>query len=146
MRPILGHVHQTIRVFVRERLQQQRIDDAEQRGIRADSQRQRDHRREREAWITAEAAQSVAQILPSHVQEPDAIRLARLFEEQGSIPEAPCGVAASFRFRHAGSRIVPAPRLQVKIDLVIQFTLQLAWPEQVPKSIGPRHGQILLIK
>ena len=53
-------------MFVRQRFQQHRVDHAEDGGVGADSQAQRQHRRQRESRILAHHAQCKTGILREH--------------------------------------------------------------------------------
>jgi len=48
---MLGQQHESLRITIWKRPKQDSIDDAEHRGIRADSQRQREHGYNRESGI-----------------------------------------------------------------------------------------------
>lgn len=56
-------LHDPVRVRVRERLEQHRVHDREDRGVRPDAQRQRRNGGEREAWILHEHVQRVFEIV-----------------------------------------------------------------------------------
>lgn len=55
--------HQAIGVGIRKRAQEQGVDDAEDRGICADPERERKHGGKREAWGSEEASESVAEVV-----------------------------------------------------------------------------------
>ena len=59
--------HHALGVRVRERVQQDVLDDAENGGCRADAQRQRQHRQRGEAGLVAQAAEAVAEVLPNPI-------------------------------------------------------------------------------
>jgi hypothetical protein len=52
------------RTSSRQRLEQQRVDDAEDRGVRADAERKRQHHHNRESRLGDEPAARVADVLP----------------------------------------------------------------------------------
>ena len=59
-------LHQPIRAWIFERPQQHRLHDAEDRGGRADAERQRDDGDGGEAGPAGEAAKRVAKVLDEH--------------------------------------------------------------------------------
>ena len=59
----LDNGHQTIGLRIPERLEQHRIDDGKNRGVRADAQRKRQHRGDGEARRAQQAANGVAEIV-----------------------------------------------------------------------------------
>src|SRR5689334_2410234 len=61
-----------IRIFERQRPQECRIDDAEDRSVGADAQRERGHHDERHTWTANKRAHSILDVLPnaSHLQPP----------------------------------------------------------------------------
>ncbi len=63
--------HELVRVRIWQRLDQHRVDDAEDRGGRADAERERQHRSKRECGPSRQAAQRVAQIATHRIQRSD---------------------------------------------------------------------------
>ena len=61
--------HELVGVRIRQRLDQHRVDDAEDRSGRADAEREREHGSEREGGPPQQAAQRVAQIAAERVEE-----------------------------------------------------------------------------
>jgi hypothetical protein len=55
--------HEPVRLLVGERLQEHRVDDAEQRDVRADAERQAEYRYEREARRFDQLAAGIAQVV-----------------------------------------------------------------------------------
>ena len=74
--------HQPLRFRERQRREQQRIDDAEDGGVGADAQRQRDHGDRSEAWTRDEKSHAVGEVAAENRQQ---LRLAwRLRRRQDS--------------------------------------------------------------
>src|SRR5207247_54325 len=71
---------EAIGIWIRQRLKDDAIEDAEDRGRGADAERQREHRREREAGRAAQLTHPEAQILKQCVHETP--RLEGLDEER----------------------------------------------------------------
>jgi hypothetical protein len=57
-----AEAHQAIRLGVGQRAQEHRIDHAEQRHVRADPERQAEHRHERKPWRLDQLADGIAQL------------------------------------------------------------------------------------
>src|SRR5690606_37097571 len=57
-----AHAHQLLRVRERQRTEENAVDDAEDRAVRADSQCEREQRSEGEAWSAGELPNRVAQV------------------------------------------------------------------------------------
>jgi len=85
---------QLARVIHRQRLEQQRVDDAEDRGVRTDAKREREDHHDREARLAGEPTARVPEVLPtiSH-HEPPTSSLSRVIVE-GLRPaiDVPAGV------------------------------------------------------
>ncbi len=64
---LLQHAHNAVRLCIRERFQQDRVDEAENRRIRADSDGQCQQRDDGEARALEESPKAVAQILAKFV-------------------------------------------------------------------------------
>ena len=61
--------HELVGVRIRQRLDQHRVDDAEDRRRRADAEREREHGGEREGGPPRQAAQRVAQIAADGIEK-----------------------------------------------------------------------------
>jgi hypothetical protein len=65
--PVVPDHHHPLRLRVRERAEEDAVDDAEDRRVRPDAQRQRQHRHGREAGAPTEGAPGVADVLKESV-------------------------------------------------------------------------------
>ena len=63
LRNLFGDLHETIRIFVGQRAQQDRVDDAKDGGVGADAEGERDDRHGREAGVLRQHAQAVSHVL-----------------------------------------------------------------------------------
>ena len=86
---VLPDDREPIGIAVRQRLQQQRVDDAEDRGVRADAERQRGDGDEAEARRAQQQPRAVAKVLKQDVIEPRSVWLV------GCSVLADCAVPAS---------------------------------------------------
>src|SRR5258708_3197616 len=59
----LGHKDQTVRLGIGKRLQQDRVDHAENRGVRSNSERQRNYRDDGKATIVPQVTQAELEVL-----------------------------------------------------------------------------------
>jgi hypothetical protein len=66
--------HELVRLRVRQRLEQHGVDDTEDRGVRADSEREREHGRERERGPAQQPAKRIAKIASHGICETDRAR------------------------------------------------------------------------
>src|SRR5262249_38537184 len=123
--PFTKHFHQPLRLPVWQRTQQQRIDDAENRGVRANAQRQRQDRNRREAEILQQHSRAVAQVLPDVFNPPHTTGvtapLLRLFHSAESLESR---IPRLFR-AHSQADILLNLLIQVAPQFIVQFTLDL---------------------
>ncbi len=83
---------ETRRIADRQRLQQDRVEQREDGRVRADAERERQHRDGRERRMPRERAQRVADIARERIHPANQPRLARVFDHQRRIPHlAPRG-------------------------------------------------------
>jgi HlyD family secretion protein len=68
-RHVFDNPHKPVRILVRQWSEEHRVHHAEDGGVRADPERQRENRRERECGILVELSKSVAEILAECVDE-----------------------------------------------------------------------------
>src|SRR6185369_16526419 len=80
--------HEAVRLLDRQPSEQHRVDDAEQRRVGADAERERDDGDGGEARRLAHHAQAVAHVLRELLDEADAARVARLLLELLDAAEA----------------------------------------------------------
>ena len=131
---------QLLVILEREGLQQCRVDDAEDRRVPAEGERQRRHGDEREARAPPEQAKRIPDILPesTHRHPPPlscapALRLPpQLGFNFGRIAESLLSHAARLLRFHARARQLLGPKLQVELDLLADL-LGLVVP-QLPRA------------
>jgi hypothetical protein len=113
----LTHVDQPIAARVRQRAKQHGVDDAEDGGVRADAERQRQQDQDRVGRVLAETARRVAQVLPERVDRADPPRVAALVFHLREAAEP------AKRGGTRGGWIRAAPDLL--LDLELEMTAQL---------------------
>jgi hypothetical protein len=133
----LGCVGEHDQLFARghrQRAQQGSIDQPEHGGVAGDAQRQRQHHRERDPRAAAQGSGSVAQILGQGVQ-PVAYAagphlLLHLIHPAHLQPGLPPGLGRiqSSRDESVGDQV------QVRAQLLVEISLDLPAPEQVPRE------------
>ena len=137
VRPYLAHEHDRLRVGIRQRTEQQAVDDAEQRGVRADAQREHEHHRAREAGAAPQAAGGVAHVAPQIVEPPPAPDITGAFANQGRVPQPSTCRQPGFGLGDAG---VPLPlmlEIQVQAKLVLKVPFRCAAAEVRQEAIHP---------
>ena len=87
--------HELVRARIRQRLDQHRIDDAEDRRRRADSEREREHRGERERGAPRQRAQRMAHVATDRIHEADDIHATTLDERKTATAHPRCSSLAT---------------------------------------------------
>ncbi|HKX28354.1 MAG TPA: hypothetical protein VJ302_11700 [Blastocatellia bacterium] len=119
-RPLPDH-HQSIRLAIRQRLQDGGIDDAEDRGSRANPERESQDGNQREPRCLHQPARAVAQVLPHLFQQTDpALVTARLFSPFDSAKAPERGQARLLR-AHSAREVPLDLSLQMELHLCFQF-------------------------
>ena len=124
-------------VRVGQRLDQHAIDDAEDRGVGADAERQREHDGQREPWAPAHAAQRQAQIAAR------AHRAGRWCScDRSPRGSAPCFPSLTCAARRAASGDMPRAMFSVGLDLEVRAQLlgAIAVPVRSAEEPAPAHG------
>ena len=88
-----------VRLRIRERPQQQRVDDREHRRVDADADRQRDEGDQREARRLAQHADRIAQVAHEGLEDRHAVHVVDLLADRAGIAEP---ARASWRARSRG--------------------------------------------
>ena len=120
----------------REWPQSHRLEQLEDRGVRADAEGERQQRRGRERLLSGEDADGVADVLPQAVSRTDRVHGVDLFPNAGRVAELPDGGVARVLRRHAARHVVVGFDRQVPLDLA--GTVGVA-PRSVEKA-QPAHG------
>ena len=86
-------------IGVGQRAQQRVVDNGENRGVRADGQRERDKCHAGEAGILAERSESVAEVLAEGFESPNAARFTALFLDLAGAAEVEADAPTRFFWR-----------------------------------------------
>ena len=132
---------QPVRVPIRQRLQQDRVNDAEDRRVRADSERQRQHRHRSEHRGTTQRAQREADVLPKLTQvlpervaatlplvDRHALRARHIQASETHQRQLPRALR-----RLAPRDQLPCPHLDVERELLVHVPPGIR-PQQAPES------------
>ena len=150
-RRLLFDVDDAIGVPIGKRMEQQRAHDAEHRGRRADSQRQRRDRDGRPRLLAAERAQREGEILPRVGDELRALHLGLPMmcrvEQHGARfrqrSESADRLLVRLVVGHARRRELLGAQREVELDLVLDLALPPVPPAQReverPSNAGPDH-------
>src|SRR6266581_2854150 len=117
--------HQSCRILVRQRPQQNRINHTENRGVRANSERKRQDGYRGETGILAQRARTVAYVLQQRFDEGHAARVAMLFLDLLDAAEFQPGAAPGFFGREAGLDQLGDVVLEVKAELLVHLGFNL---------------------
>jgi hypothetical protein len=110
--------HQSVRVCKRERAEEDRVQHREDRGVRADSERERQHGDAREGGRLAQHARRETDIEEDALERRPPPDLAGLLLEKGDVPELPAGGRQGFGARQAARGELLGPLLDVRPDLL----------------------------
>ena len=105
LRVVVVHLHEPLAVVVRQRLEQQPVDDREDRRVRADAERERRDGGDEEPRLREQAAQAVADVLDERVEHGDPSLTGR---SGTSAPSSSRRTPGSSAFPVAPSRWIPA--------------------------------------
>src|SRR5262249_34979174 len=102
-----AHAHDAELVSLRERQisKEDGVDRAEDRGARADPDRQRENRRHGKPWIARELTRGEAEVLPNGLHPAEAPLVARTLLEARRVAELPERMRAGLACRHAVAAI-----------------------------------------
>ena len=116
----------------RQRFQHNAIQQAEDRGIRANPQRERQDGHRRECRRPPQRAQTVAQILHELLQPFERPHLARLLRDPRRIAEFPARPVACFRLGNSRLDQLIDALAQMRFDLLRHVSLHLPAAPRVP--------------
>ena len=107
-------------IRVRQRPEEDGVDDAEDGGVGADAERQRHERREREPGSPRERAHRVAQVLEQRFGERQTALIAVRFSDLREAPDPHSRLAPGVVRVHAGETELLFRHGQVELELVVQ--------------------------
>jgi hypothetical protein len=129
---------QSIGASHRHPFEQDGVDEAEDRGICANAQRQRQHRDNREAWRAAQDAPGIAQVVPPLVDEPQPNRLPTLLDTGVRTAEVCPGAASRLFGGEPAANEIRGVEVHVLAHLVARLIVESAATERPP----PRSQQM----
>ena len=146
-RPVEPDEHEPVGVAIRQRLEQHRAHDAEDRGVRADAERERDDHDGGEAGGRPETAPGVAEIEQERIEARSDAPLAHVFldaDDAAGTAERRDGGAPRGLGAHAPGQMAVDERLLGRADLLVQLPVERRLAEQrVPEARQSRqdaHG------
>src|SRR5882724_1658061 len=122
-----------------QRLQQHSVHNAEDCGVRADAERERENCDGRESGIFHQTTESIAQVLRETFQPTENVHVARPFFLEREIPKTFLRGFPCFTRRHSGADAV----CNAPVEVIAQFFVELdVSPLSLPQSSqtsNPRH-------
>jgi len=116
--------NQPLAVRVGQRPQKHRVDDAENGGVRADAERERQNDDQGEAWRLANAAQAVPDVLKDGFEPRKLPRLPRLLLRAGHVAEGAASGCAGFGGRHAAFDVFGRHQVEMGLHLVGEIAVE----------------------
>jgi hypothetical protein len=113
------------RVSDRQRPQQDGADQAEDDGVAADAQRQREQCDKRETRALAQLAQSETEVLPEFFHESSAAHVPAHILDVAAIPETLLGATARFLRSHTAPDVFFGAQIDVELPLFGDFVMHL---------------------
>jgi hypothetical protein len=134
--------HEAVAPRIRQRPQQQLIDDGKDRGVAADAEREREDDGNREAGTRAQAAHHVSGVARQILDEARGSHVVAALLEPPHVAEARACRARGLLLAHPGSDVLLAERLEVKPHLAIHLAVAAAPGERCEDaSQAIRHSE-----
>jgi len=130
----VGDSNQSLRVWVRQRIEYQRVDHAEDRGVRSDAQRQREHGDEGEARTSPQHPQAIPQILNERLDKSYSAHIVMSLLEQCDVSQLAARGPGGIVLGHPLADLSLGEQAQVRLDLVVEISIRSAISEQSSKS------------
>src|SRR6266498_5425895 len=121
-------------VAIRQRVQQNAVDDAEDRGVRSDAEREREHGHDGKAGILAQHSCAISNVLPQRFQHRKASLISVSFLYGLNSSQFDHRLLARLFRRHAHAKIVFDVQLKMALDLLIKFPVLALLVEQAANS------------
>jgi len=139
--PAAGAVQhdQLFRMRDRQRAQHDCVEQAEDRGIGADSQCERDHRRCRETRIAPQSAQGVACVASRILKPRNAALIPIRFFGLRHAAEFPAGGGSRVLFAHTLGSEFRLHHRQMEVHLIVQFPVQPRAAKQLDDALPRSH-------
>ncbi len=131
----LPDAHQFVSVSVRQRLQEDVVDDRKDRGVGADPEAERQHGRQRVARRAREHAHAVPDVLSQVVPERGAADVADFFVNATDAAKIAQRRPARFVRRHSPAHALFDLHLEVERHLVLDLVVEPALPPGQPERL-----------
>ena len=126
-------------------LEQQLVDDGEERGVGSDADRQDQERGQREAAVPSQLSRAKADVLAGVAEPGQRIGIAgTLARERQAAEAAPRLVPGAFR-RHAGGEVLGNPLLEMEAGFFLERLVDLPAGERAAQPADPPHDASPLI-
>ena len=134
----MPHRHEPVGILVRERLEQDGIDNREDRGVRADAEREHDEHGGGEAGVLAKAAKGVAHVLQGGRDDRNGSPLPVLLCNLLHSPERQDSLPPGLLRGEARALVVVGVHAEMRLDLVRELAIAVRAVEQTGHPPGPR--------
>lgn len=124
----------------RQRLEQQFVHDAEQGGVHADADRQRQDGGEREPGIAAQLSRGVAQVLDGVAEPGQRIHVTRALASARHAAELAVRLAPGLLRRHARADVFLDALLDVEAGFLVERLVRVRVQERGGEPANPSHG------
>src|SRR5438309_536503 len=135
----LPHADQPLGLRIRQRTEKNGVHHAENGGVGADAESEREYGDGGEARAALQHAEHIAEIAGALVEPANDVHGASVFLEERRIAEALLCIEAGGLGRHAHGEIVRSAHLEVGAQLFVEFAVQLFLPQQALQSCNERH-------
>jgi hypothetical protein len=126
--------HELLRIPHGKHPEQHRVDQAEDRGVGADTQSQRNQGYDGKAGAPPEHTEPESQVLPQIVDDAESARVPASFLDQFHSAEGPQSRGASLLAIHAGPHVVLDLSFEMKAQLLVHLGFEPAFTEQGTKK------------
>ena len=129
-----AQLHQLPRIPDRQHPEQHRVDQAEDRGVGADTKGQRDHGDDGKAGAPPEHTEPVSQVSPQIVNDAESARIPTFFLDQLDASEGTQSRVARLLRRHARLDVVLDLSFDMEAQLLGHFVFETRFAEESPQA------------
>ena len=129
-----AQLHQLPRIPDRQHPEQHRVDQAEDRGVGADTKGQRDHGDDGKAGAPPEHTEPVSQVSPQIVNDAESARVPTFFLDQLDASEGTQSRVARLLRRHARLDVVLDLSFDMEAQLLVHVAVEVRPEEQRPET------------
>jgi hypothetical protein len=132
----MGNADQPVRIRIGQRLEQNALKQAEDRGARSDTDRQRQYADRGETDVASQSPRRVFQIATERIENGQRVHVVDLLSHQGRVAELSLRGRAGPGTRHPAGEVVLGLRSEMELDFLEPFSI----PPSPPKELLPGHG------